>query len=633
MRVFRLFRIAGKSGKIQLLLSALVESRNGILALLYALVTIVAFFSTLIYYAEQTGEYYQEGYWYYVEDNSISAFQSIPHTFWFTLVTLTTIGYGDVTPKTPLGKTAASLAIVSSLFVIAFPLTMITFQFSHLLRRWEANQHAKIMRRKHMKLAEKDARKKLRLSGLHPKRAKKRFTELTQKALKQISLGSQEPVIEVTSADETSLVRDSKTVEMGNRFEDRGTNVSISNRASPVQPSQSAETLHEDAALGHDTETSPALNPPETINLALADEKTDANDPSVAMTSTAPKVAAVATTSNHSRLDSKKGLSFMRTAATRGTPLPKVGADEVPTITATALPQLLPTRGTPPQKDKEPPLALTTQRPQLIAPRSSKLPNASLNGLVPHLFLFEKETVEPEPEVKEDSQPEEHLTTISELVASAALGVPVLSLYRESNSLDVDSQRPTENPQNLLRVPVKISGNSSVGSNKPNTSSDVPKVPSPSRRKHLQARHMSFSSKSSLGVIPAQGDAFPGDVVDSVDPIPQPSRHQSRHMSFISRSQGASDLYLRGDTLDASLPRSPFATRDLACYNLPLQIPIPTLVGELGTRTPSHVELKVCDFESWYSGEDDIMSIKIAVRDQTQFVTFLRILMSFQVLE
>ncbi|KXS12289.1 voltage-gated potassium channel [Gonapodya prolifera JEL478] len=146
LRVFRLFRLASKSDKIQLMAVALWESREGILALLYVIPLTVIFFATIVYYAEQTGEYYNDGVWYYVADNQISAFQSIPGTFWFILVTLTTVGYGDDTPHTTLGRLATSSALVTSMFLIAFPLTMIQLQYGAAARKWAAGKAARMAR-------------------------------------------------------------------------------------------------------------------------------------------------------------------------------------------------------------------------------------------------------------------------------------------------------------------------------------------------------------------------------------------------------------------------------------------------------------------------------------------------------
>ena len=61
-------------------------------------------------------------------------FQSIPHSFWWCVVTLTTVGYGDVVPATAQGKVVASFAMVTSVFILALPTSIIGAKFLELYR-------------------------------------------------------------------------------------------------------------------------------------------------------------------------------------------------------------------------------------------------------------------------------------------------------------------------------------------------------------------------------------------------------------------------------------------------------------------------------------------------------------------
>ena len=58
-----------------------------------------------------------------------SPFDYVPHAMWFTLVTVSTVGYGDVTPATPAGKAWASLLILFGVGDTAMPLAIIGGQF------------------------------------------------------------------------------------------------------------------------------------------------------------------------------------------------------------------------------------------------------------------------------------------------------------------------------------------------------------------------------------------------------------------------------------------------------------------------------------------------------------------------
>ncbi|KAJ3196720.1 hypothetical protein HK101_007952 [Irineochytrium annulatum] len=132
LRVFRLFKVFDKSSKLRLLSQALTQSSDGILVLGLVAPLLVCFFGTLLYYAEMTDEYYKDGVWYYTNGDK-SPFQSIPRCFWISIVTLTTVGYGDQTPRTAPGRLVSAVASLTALVFLAFPLTVITSQYTSVL--------------------------------------------------------------------------------------------------------------------------------------------------------------------------------------------------------------------------------------------------------------------------------------------------------------------------------------------------------------------------------------------------------------------------------------------------------------------------------------------------------------------
>ena len=116
------------------------KSAPALYLLFIILLAMMTIFGCLIYEAErgtwQYTHYTEPASWQYMRKGrdqatqEITPFVSIPASFWWFIVTATTVGYGDFCPTSPLGKCIASVAILLSLLVVAFPISV----FSQL---WE----------------------------------------------------------------------------------------------------------------------------------------------------------------------------------------------------------------------------------------------------------------------------------------------------------------------------------------------------------------------------------------------------------------------------------------------------------------------------------------------------------------
>uniref|UniRef100_A0AC35FFH3 BTB domain-containing protein n=1 Tax=Panagrolaimus sp. PS1159 TaxID=55785 RepID=A0AC35FFH3_9BILA len=115
LRVVRILKLGRYSAGMRTFALTLRSSAKQLGMMGMVLCTGVIFFSTLIYYVEK--------------DEPLTQFTSIPSAFWFVLVTMTTVGYGDSVPITTAGKLIASGAIVSGVLVLALPITIIVDSF------------------------------------------------------------------------------------------------------------------------------------------------------------------------------------------------------------------------------------------------------------------------------------------------------------------------------------------------------------------------------------------------------------------------------------------------------------------------------------------------------------------------
>ncbi len=107
MRVFRVAKLARYSSALQAIGRVMKEKREELLIVVSVCVLLLLLSSTLIYFAENEQQ---------PED-----FSSIPAAMWWGVCTLTTVGYGDVTPVTPFGKVIASFIALLGIGLFALP--------------------------------------------------------------------------------------------------------------------------------------------------------------------------------------------------------------------------------------------------------------------------------------------------------------------------------------------------------------------------------------------------------------------------------------------------------------------------------------------------------------------------------
>ncbi|MCB0281366.1 MAG: ion transporter [Calditrichaeota bacterium] len=119
LRIFRVLKLAQYLGEAQMIKQALKASRRKITVFLVTVVTIVIIVGSMMYLIE--GEE--------------SGFVSIPHSIYWAIVTLTTVGYGDITPITSLGRILSAIVMILGYAIIAVPTGIVTAEMTQTLTK------------------------------------------------------------------------------------------------------------------------------------------------------------------------------------------------------------------------------------------------------------------------------------------------------------------------------------------------------------------------------------------------------------------------------------------------------------------------------------------------------------------
>ena len=114
LRIFRILKLTEYTTEARVITSALKASRRKISVFVAAVLAMVTVIGALMYVIE--GEEH--------------GFTDIPTSIYWAIVTLTTVGYGDLSPKTPLGKMLASLVMIIGYGVIAVPTGIVTAELT-----------------------------------------------------------------------------------------------------------------------------------------------------------------------------------------------------------------------------------------------------------------------------------------------------------------------------------------------------------------------------------------------------------------------------------------------------------------------------------------------------------------------
>ncbi len=125
LRFLRLFRLTAYMKSAKMVKNVFVKRASELKLSLVLIIFLIIIASSLLYFAEHTAQ--------------PNVFSSIPASFWWAIVTVTSIGYGDMVPITLMGKILTGLIALSGLAIFALPAGIITAGFLEEIRKMKDN--------------------------------------------------------------------------------------------------------------------------------------------------------------------------------------------------------------------------------------------------------------------------------------------------------------------------------------------------------------------------------------------------------------------------------------------------------------------------------------------------------------
>ncbi|CAG9788940.1 unnamed protein product [Diatraea saccharalis] len=151
IRIMRLFKLTRHSSGLKILIQTFRASAKELTLLVFFLVLGIVIFASLVYYAER------------IQTNPHNDFNSIPLGLWWALVTMTTVGYGDMAPKTYVGMFVGALCALAGVLTIALPVPVIVSNFAMYYSHTQAR--AKLPKKRRRVINVEPARPPMRTPG------------------------------------------------------------------------------------------------------------------------------------------------------------------------------------------------------------------------------------------------------------------------------------------------------------------------------------------------------------------------------------------------------------------------------------------------------------------------------------
>ncbi|XP_046442547.1 potassium voltage-gated channel protein Shaw-like [Daphnia pulex] len=136
IRILRLFKLTRHSPGLKILIHTFKASAKELTLLVFFLMLGIVIFASLVYYGER------------LQANPHNDFKSIPEGLWWAIVTMTTVGYGDMAPKTYAGMFVGALCALAGVLTISLPVPVIVSNFSMFYSHTQARSKLPKRRRR-----------------------------------------------------------------------------------------------------------------------------------------------------------------------------------------------------------------------------------------------------------------------------------------------------------------------------------------------------------------------------------------------------------------------------------------------------------------------------------------------------
>jgi len=124
LRVFRILKLAHHVSESRVLMRALKQSRDKITVFVATILALVVILGSMMYLIE----------------GGVNGFTSIPRSVYWAIVTLTTVGYGDIAPQTNVGQALAAVVMIMGYAIIAVPTGIVTVELGYATREARAQR-------------------------------------------------------------------------------------------------------------------------------------------------------------------------------------------------------------------------------------------------------------------------------------------------------------------------------------------------------------------------------------------------------------------------------------------------------------------------------------------------------------